>query len=126
VSEIPHAFATAVRAARKRKGLTQLALAEKAGTSLDAINAVGREVNVPTIETAAKLIKVLEIDPAVVFGPDPRSASATSERKAIEAKVLRLLEGIDDRGASLLLQLAMAVAATHAAPKRQPHKTDRM
>ena len=120
MTEIPHAFATAVRAGRKKKGLTQLRLAELAGTSLDAISAIERKVNVPTIQTAAKLIQVLEIDPVVVFGPNPPLVSHSTERSAAEVKLLRLLAAMDDKGASLLLQLAIAVAATHPAPKRVP------
>ena len=116
MSNVPHAFATAVRAARNKKRLTQLKLAEMVGMSLDAISALERGVNVPTIETAAKLIKVLEIDPAAVFGSSSPPESTLGERKAAEAELLRVLAGTDDKGLALLLQLAVAVAATHPSP----------
>lgn len=113
MTDIGHAFAVAVRAARKRKGLTQLKLAEAAEISLDVIGAIEREINVPTIETAGKLIQALGIDAAEVFKSKPSTASAA--RRDTEAELLGLLGRMDDRGAALLLELASAVAKVHPA-----------
>jgi transcriptional regulator with XRE-family HTH domain len=116
MTDIGHAFAIAVRAARMRKGLTQLKLAEAAKISLDVIGALEREINVPTIETAAKLIQALGIDATEVFKSPPSTSSAA--RSDTEAKLMGLIERMDDCGAALLLELAASVAKVHPAPPK--------
>ena len=122
MSDTAHAFAVAVRAARKRNSLTQLALAEKAELSLDVVSAIEREVNVPTIVTAAKLIHALGIDAGTVFKGGPSARAVTTRRRDSEAEVVRVMEGLDDRGLALLLKLAAAVAEAHpvAPPSSDP------
>ena len=91
-------------------------LAELAGTSLDVVGAIEREVNVPTIETAAKLIGALDIDAGVVFGAQPARRPVSATRRGIEMELQLLIERVDDRGAVLLLDLATAVAKAHSLP----------
>lgn len=88
-----------------------------ADLSLDVVGAIEREVNVPTIETAAKLIKALGIDAGEVFGVAPGKRTLAARRRDVEADVIRLMEGMDDDGAALLLKLAAAVAEAHPGEK---------
>ncbi len=117
MTETRQTFAAAVRAARKRKGLTQLKLAELTGMSLDAVGSLERGITAPTIDTAGKLIRVLEIDANKVFAVAPGRRAAGSRRLDVEAELQRVAEELTDQGADLLLQLAKAVVSVHGAPR---------
>jgi transcriptional regulator with XRE-family HTH domain len=116
MAEIRESFAAAVRAARKRKGLTQLKLAEVTGMSLDAIGSLERGITAPTVDTAGKLIRALEIDANKIFAAVPGRRAADARRLDVESELQQLMAGLTDQGANLLLQLAKAVAGVHAAP----------
>jgi len=60
---------SALRAARKRQGLSQRRLALRAGTSQDAISRIERGVEAPTLERFAQLMVVMGQRP--VFGVAP-------------------------------------------------------
>jgi len=117
MTDIGSQFAAAVRAARKQRGLSQLALAEAIGGSVDAVSAIEREINSPNLETTAALVRVLAIDANKLFGGTPREGSLSAERRTQEAMLQRLAEGLDDDGVALLLELASAVAKRHAVPE---------
>ena len=115
MTDIRQAFAAAVRAARKRNNLAQLQLAELAGMSLDAVGALEREVNVPTIETAEKLIGALGIDPGAVFVATAEPRRMTAARRDLEAEIFRQVAGMNDRGAALMVELGAAVLRNNPA-----------
>ncbi len=118
MSTIAERFAAAVRAARKSRGLSQLALADRIDASVDAISAIERGVNTPSLETAAALVRELRIDANAIFGALPRADPPSVKRLTQEATLQRLSEQLDDAGVALLQELATAVAKAHSKP---PH-----
>jgi transcriptional regulator with XRE-family HTH domain len=116
MSTIAARFAAAVRAARRHRGLSQLALAEKIEGSVDAISAIERCVNTPSLETAAALVRVLQIDANAIFGAAPRAGALSPKRLTREFALQRLAEQVDDTGLELILAMAAAVAKVHSSP----------
>lgn len=116
--ETREAFAAAVRAARKQKGLTQLKLAELTEMSLDAIGSLERGITAPTVDTAGKLVRVLGIDVNKVFAVALEVREASSRRLDVESELQRVAEGLTDEGADLLLKVAKAVAEVHGRPSQ--------
>lgn len=121
MAEIEQQFAAAVRAARKQRKLSQMALAEAIGASVDAVSAIEREINAPSLATAAALIRVLGIDSNELFGGPTRRETVRPERLTQEAELQGLAQKLDDRGVTLLLELAEAVAKVH--PASRPRST---
>jgi DNA-binding XRE family transcriptional regulator len=117
MAEIEQNFAAAIRAARKHHKLSQMALAESIGVSVDAVSAIERDINAPSLTTAAALIRVLGIDANELFGGPTRQETVRPERLTQEAELQGLAKRLDDRGVTLLLELAEAVAKVHPAPR---------
>jgi len=92
-AELKARFGKLVAAHRRRRGMTQVALAEAVGLSVDMITRVeggGTGVRFPNI---AGLAKALEVDPAELFTPElPKGAL---QRKAL-ADVTTRLAGLSD------------------------------
>jgi transcriptional regulator with XRE-family HTH domain len=63
-SEAGVQFGTTVRRLRKGKGLSQEALAEKAGLAADYVGFIERGENVPSLIAILKLARALEVDTA--------------------------------------------------------------
>jgi DNA-binding XRE family transcriptional regulator len=101
-----------------------MALAEAIGASVDAISAIEREVNAPSLATAAALIKVLGIDANRLFGGRARKDEVSAERLTQEAELQSVTELLDDTGVALLLELAKAVTEVHSMqrPSSRSHK----
>jgi transcriptional regulator with XRE-family HTH domain len=115
MSDIGETFSAAVRAARKQKGWSQMKLAEALEASVDAVSALERDINSPSLATTAALVRVLAIDANKLFGAPVRRA-ASPERLTSEAALARLAEGLTDDGVVLLLELARSVAKLHTSP----------
>jgi transcriptional regulator with XRE-family HTH domain len=122
MAEIEQQFAAAVRAARKQRKLSQMALAEAIGASVDAVSAIEREINAPSLATAAALIRVLGIDSNELFGGPTRRETVRPARLTQEAELQGLAQKLDDRGVTLLLELAEAVAKVHSASRPRSTK----
>lgn len=65
-------FARNLRQQRQRKNLSQEALAHEAGVDRTYISALERSVYAASIDTVAKLARVLEVRPADLLDPDSR------------------------------------------------------
>ncbi|TPI13043.1 helix-turn-helix transcriptional regulator [Mesorhizobium sp. B4-1-3] len=70
--EIREVFARNLRQQRQRKNLSQEALAHEAGVDRTYISALERSVYAASIDTVAKLARVLEVRPADLLDPDSR------------------------------------------------------
>ena len=110
-------FAAAVKAARKDRDWTQMALAEAIDGSVDGVGAIERGVHDASLETAAAMIEALGIDTSQLFGGDDRRADVPLQRLTQEAELQKLAQRIDDQGLTLLLEVAAAVARVHPASK---------
>lgn len=81
-------FGRLVTANRRRRGLTQQELADRAGISIEMINKIERGVSSPRFPNIEKLAAALEVDPAELFSPDlPKGAA---QRRQLTDLVARL------------------------------------
>lgn len=87
-------FGRLVLANRRRRGLTQQALADRAEMSLDMIHRIERGTTTARFLTIAKLAAALEVDPAEFFTPD--LPNGVADRQAVTNIVARL-SALSDR-----------------------------
>lgn len=64
---VPQSFGEHIRTMRKARGLTQEALAEKSGLSVDAVRRVERDAFSPSLETVRKLATGLDLSLKTLF-----------------------------------------------------------
>jgi transcriptional regulator with XRE-family HTH domain len=109
-----------IRALRRRRGLTQAALADMIDRSEVSLRAIERGASAPSFVTLERLMVALDVPAAGLFPPvragdDARPAT---ERRAREvAAVTALARSFDDPDLALALALLSAVAK--AAPERR-------
>jgi len=68
---LPELVRLRIRALRLRRGLTQEALCERAGISLDAVCRIEAGSRVPTIETLDKIAEALGVSLGSLVGTEP-------------------------------------------------------
>jgi transcriptional regulator with XRE-family HTH domain len=109
-----------IRALRRRRGLTQAALAERIDRSEVSLRAIERGASAPSFETLERLMRALDV-PAVGLFPPVRAGDDVqpeTERRAREvATVTALAHSFDDPDLALAVALLGAVAK--AAPERR-------
>jgi DNA-binding XRE family transcriptional regulator len=117
MDDIGKRFAAAVRAARTKRGLSQMALATLIEGSVDGVSAIERGVNLPSLGTAAALIKMLEIDAEELFGKSERPG-IDAQRLEQEAELMLMAQDLDADGITMLVEMAKVLGLVHkAAPK---------
>jgi transcriptional regulator with XRE-family HTH domain len=67
-SDLKPRIAAAIRVARTRRGLSQAALAEAVGLSMEAVSHIERGASIPSLETFAELVATLDLDAAKLIG----------------------------------------------------------
>lgn len=65
---LKHIFGTNVRHHRRAKGMTQEALAERVGLSMETISKIERGASAPSFATAEEIAVALEVASQVLFG----------------------------------------------------------
>ena len=91
--ELRQRFGKLLAGHRKRAGLTQEALAARAGISPDMISRMEAGATGARFPTIDKLAQALEIDPAELFTPDlPQGAASSSQLRNITARLSTLNE----------------------------------
>ncbi len=114
-----------VRALRKRRGLTQAALAEHIDRSEVAVRAIERGASAPSFETLERLAIALQVPASALF-PASRLRDSTRsrepERRARQVAALTALAlGFDDGDLALAQALITAVAeAVHDRHRSTP------
>lgn len=98
-------FARALRAARTERGITQAALAEACGRSVDMISRLERASIAPSLETIEALAGALDIHPAQLLGGTPAHPSPRDNR------VHRLIELLADQSDEKLSQIERVIGA---------------
>ncbi len=96
-------FGSAIKNARLDCGLTQEALAEKAGISCRYLIAIENEGRIPKLPTVYRLICGMHISADRIFYPE--QLSENSER----AQLIHMLEVCSDRDVHVLLCAAKAM-----------------
>ena len=104
-----------VRALRKRRGLTQAALAERIDRSEVALRTIERGASAPSFETLERLAIALQVPASALF-PAAHLRGGTrshgSERRARQiAAMTELARSFDDGDLALAQALLTAVAA---------------
>jgi transcriptional regulator with XRE-family HTH domain len=121
MADIGQQFAAAVRAARTQRGLSQMALAELIGASVDAVSAIERCINAPSLATAAALVRELAIDANALFGKPDDRADIDGPRLAQEAELMHIAKNLDANGIKMLVEIAIVLGSVHKAlPKGDP------
>ena len=108
-----------IRALRRRRGLTQAALAERIDRSEVALRAIERGASAPSFATLERLVQALDVPAAGLFPPLRKGDDARpeTERRAREvAAVTALAHSFDDPDLALALALLGAVAEAASAP----------
>ena len=93
--ELQQTFGTNVRNHRKSQGLTQEALAEAVGVSIETIGKIERGVSAPTFATAQLIAKALKLEATVLFG-NAGQTSASGERGKHVGAINQLLAQMND------------------------------
>ena len=104
-------FARAVKDARERAGMSQAALAEAVGSSLDHIGKLERGKYLPGLLVARQLIKTLNIDANSLLSTEPRTRKASRQRLEREASMMRVVETLDDQTLGTALDLIEVLAS---------------
>lgn len=94
--ELKRLFGLKVQALRRRRGLTQEALAEAIGKSVDTISNIERGAGSPRVETALDIANTLGVTLAELFDVEERADDRGREhRKAVE-KIVALVGDQDE------------------------------
>ncbi len=99
MSELRGRIGARLREWRRRRGLTQEQLAERAGLSYKFIGEIERGTGNPTVDTLGRLAQALHVDLAeLVRAPEPRrDVSPTYVLSAKDIQLVReALESVDD------------------------------
>ncbi len=104
-------FARAVKDARERTGMSQAALADAVGASLDHVGKLERGKYLPGLQVARQLIKTLGLDANALLNAQPRTRKASRQRLEKEAAMIRLIEALDDRTLDIAIELIEVLAS---------------
>jgi transcriptional regulator with XRE-family HTH domain len=86
-------IAAAIRAARRSRGLTQEALAERIGRSVASLSNLERAHAVPTLETLLAIAEVLGV-PASTFLDAPSTGRKSRSRIREEHEILDIIRSL--------------------------------
>lgn len=109
-----------IRTLRTERGLSQEALCERAGISVDAVTRIERGSRVPTLDTLERLAEALGISVTDLLGsmPPPRESKAPALRRLLallEREPAEVQEGVEDV-ARAVLKLVRADRGTTRRP----------
>ena len=102
-----------IRALRKERGLTQEALAEGIGRSVEAVSNLERGKSLPSFETLSRLARLLEVPVRDFFDFGGDRALRDPERSQLIATLMRIANGLDGR------DLAVAVDQIRVLARRR-------
>ena len=103
-------FARAVLDARERRGWSQAELAERLGVSLNHVSKLEREVYAASFEIAARLIIELDLDANALIRTKPATRSVSKKRRDAEGRIIRIIEGLDDRTVDTAEEILVALS----------------
>src|SRR3979409_242689 len=94
IPDIQGQFGTAVRARRKRLGISQEELAGRAGLHRTYVSDIERGARNPSLESIDKLARALKISVAKLFSSSDKLASATASDELVD--ILLVEDNADD------------------------------
>lgn len=108
---LKRSLGTKIRAARKRAGLTQEALAARIGKTPESVSNIERGHQTPSIETLAVLARELTLPISEFFGVDDAVAATPSDaRLRTEAQLRDLVRNLDDGALAVVVEQVAALA----------------
>ncbi|WP_051213595.1 helix-turn-helix domain-containing protein [Maritalea myrionectae] len=105
--ELQQTFGTNVRNHRKSQGLTQEALAEVVGVSIETIGKIERGVAAPTFSTAQTIANALNVEVTLLFGNEGQTLSS-GERGRLVSAINRVLAQMNNDELAKSLALLQA------------------
>lgn len=99
-----------IRMLRKRRGLTQAALAELIDRSDVALGAIERGVSAPSFETLERLSAALKVPPCALFHGACDSSSGTLKRARDLATLYDIVRGLGNRELELAVEILEAIS----------------
>lgn len=95
--DLKNRVAAAVRVARTKRGLSQVALAEAVGLSMEAVSHIERGASIPSLETFAELVTTLDLDTVKLIGAGRKATRKSRDRARLEAEIAAFVDGLSDR-----------------------------
>lgn len=102
-----------LRAARRRAKLSQEALAERVGRSVDGISNMERGVNLPSLDALIEICRALAISVADLL-EGLQSEEASDQRRELEHELKALSNGMSLEDLTLVIDLVGAVRRRRA------------
>lgn len=106
MSDLQKLFGRELRAARRARGLTQAELAERIERSLDMVGRLERGEISPSFETIERVMRVLDVPAATLFGGED---ALGAPRSGHLAKLVAKARQLDDSALSLAIRLLDAL-----------------
>ena len=104
IDEIKSRVAAAVRAGRTKREISQAALAEEVGLSMEAISHIERGTSLPSLETFSALAKALDLDVGKLLVGSNRKKPLGLARARLETEVSAFADSLTDREVAKWLQ----------------------
>lgn len=107
----PEQFGEIIKSARQKADVTMEALAAKVGITERYLYRIENEGKKPSFDILYKLIRVLSIEPDLIFYPEKSSTDTEAEN------LVRMLYSCDER--SMAIVKATVKAAIESQPKKE-------
>jgi transcriptional regulator with XRE-family HTH domain len=112
MNDLKQRLARVLRTARMRKGLTQEAVAERAGVTTETVSNTERTQSLVTLDVFLRLAVVLDIDVASIVDAPPAQRKLTAKRTRLEVDLARLGENLTDVELGLLIHIGKVLRGT--------------
>jgi transcriptional regulator with XRE-family HTH domain len=110
MEQLKRQIGMAVRAARKRRRLTQEALAAEADISMETVSNLERAATLPSVDVLFKLARVLPLDLAALASAVTNEAGLSKERMRLESELAAITQALPDDQIAVLVDVATALA----------------
>lgn len=115
MDDLKRHVATRLRAARRKKRLTQEAVAEAAGVTTETVSNSERAQSLVTLDVFLRLARVLELDVHDFMDDVPQRKKVSTKRMRLEGDLASIAEEMSDVELTLLVQIGRLLCQT--APK---------